>query len=79
MTTLTQFILVDRLRAGVDRYLADWTNEGRPIFVVEKDDAQVLTLDTALPHLQRLLEMNVSAALVPAANPDFQPPSPSDI
>ena len=67
MNTLTQFYIVDRLRAGVDRYLADWTNEGRPIFVVERNDAQILDLDTALPHVQCLLEMNVTAALMPIA------------
>lgn len=77
MSNLTHFIIVDRLRAGVDRYLADWTNEGRPIFVVEKNDAQILDFNTALPHLQRLLEMNVSAALVPAANQDSRPSAAS--
>ena len=47
-TSITEFHVVDRLRAGVDRYLADWTKEGRPIFVVEAKDAQPIDLNTAL-------------------------------
>lgn len=67
------YYVVSFLTAGVVRYLTEFRIEGRPIFVVSKADAHPFAHDDALAFTQRLIAMNVNAAMQPAATANLNP------